>query len=288
MPPKTLRLLIPLVLLLLVAAAVVLVRPLRQAARAGLSYMLAVVNSRSVTQYSQGQFTNIVFLHHSTGRNLIAQGQVRQQLTRAGYTFWDHDYNYEGFFDPQGKRLPYTYNIPGDNTDPDGLAVLFAQPAYGLPVNALSGLLQHEVIVLKSCFPTSNIADEEQLARLQSYYLGMRQTMDAHPERLFILLTQPPLNPAETNLERAARARHLAAWLASDEFRAGHPNVYVFDFFDRLAEADPEAPDANMLRLPYRDGADSHPNQAANAAIGPQLVEFILQSIASYRQVATP
>lgn len=63
----------------------------------------ALVDCRSVSSYSQGNFTSVVFLHHSTGRNLIEQGRVREILTGAGYHFWDHDYNWEGLVRPDGS-----------------------------------------------------------------------------------------------------------------------------------------------------------------------------------------
>ena len=38
----------------------------------------------------------------------------------------------------------------------------------------------------------------------QAAYLTIRDFTDQHPEKLFIVMTQPPLNPAETELEIAA------------------------------------------------------------------------------------
>ncbi|MFZ5917168.1 MAG: hypothetical protein ACOYZ7_09565 [Chloroflexota bacterium] len=231
----------------------------------------------------QGHLTNVIFLHHSTGRYLIRQGGVREQLAAAGLEFWDHDYNFEGLIRPDGARTGYSYGIPDDNTDPDGLARLFDQHVYGLPLNALSGLMQHEVIAFKSCFPASNITSQAQLEQYQTWYLGMRDVMDQHPEKVFIALTPPPLNPAATNAETAARARAFADWLTSGEFLAGHPNVFTFDFFDLLAERDPSAPDLNMLRAAYRDGEDSHPNERANQTVGPLFADFIFETVAAYR-----
>jgi hypothetical protein len=75
----------------------------------------------------------------------------------------------------------------------------------------------------------------------------------------------------------------LANWLKSSEFLSGHPNVYVFDFFNTLAEPEPSSPDYNMLREAYRNGTDSHPNPAANEAIGPLFVQFTIDSIQAYR-----
>lgn len=235
----------------------------------------------------RGDFTDVIFLHHSVGRNLIHQGGVRERLTEAGFRFWDHDYNWEGLTRPDGTPAGYSYGIPGDNTDPDGLARLFAQPVFPWPLNALSGLLQHKVIIVKSCFPNSNIRSDEQLLEMQGYYLRMRERMDRFQDHLFIIVTSPPLNPAETTPEAAARARTLSRWLQSEEFLAGHPNVAVFDLFGLLAEDDPAAPDFNMLRAEYREGTDSHPNRFANETIGPIFADFIIQTARAYNDRMT-
>jgi hypothetical protein len=243
----------------------------------------AVIDSRSVSGYSRGDFTSVIFLHHSTGHNLIEQGGVRERFTEAGYDFWDHDYTWPGLRRPDGSLSGYSYNIPDDNTDPDGLAGIFAQRVRGLPLNAFSGLLQHEVIVFKSCFPVSHIDSSEQLDEYKSYYLDMRDVMNGHLDKIFIVMTPPPLNPAETDAKAAARARAFANWLKSEEYLSGHPNVFTFDFFGHLAEDDPASPDINMLRREYREGSDSHPNQMANETIGPLFVDFIVDAVWSYR-----
>jgi hypothetical protein len=244
----------------------------------------AIIDSPSVTNHNQGGFTNVVFLHHSTGANLIEQGGVRERFTKAGYDFWDHGYNADGLRRPDGSRADYTYIVPNDNTDPDGLANIFAQSAYGLPLNTFSGLLQHEVIVFKSCFPVSNITSDEQLTQYKSYYLSIRNTLDQHRDRVFIAMSPPPLNPAETNSQAAARARAFANWLQSEEFARAHPNVFVFNFFDYLAESNPSSPEYNMLRAAYRDGTDSHPNRLANETIAPLFVDFIITATHGYRR----
>lgn len=241
----------------------------------------ALLDRKPVEQ--QGDFTNVIFLHHSTGRNLIRQGGVRERLTEAGFQFWDHDYNYEGLIRPDGTRTGYSYGIPSDNTDPDGFARLFSQRLYPWPVNAFSGLMQHEIIAFKSCFPVSHIISDEQLAQYKAYYRQIREVMDRHPDRVFIVVTPPPLNPATTDAEAAARARTFANWLKSDEFLAGRPNVFTFDFFDLLAEGDPSASDSNMLRVAYREGRDSHPGALANQTIGPLFADFIGEAVQTYR-----
>jgi len=243
----------------------------------------ALSDSSSIKASSTGDYTNIIFLHHSVGHNLIDQGQVRDLFTQSGYDFYDHDYNHLGLRNPVGEYLGYGYNVPHDNTDPDGLAEIFSQPAYTLPLNTFSGLLQHEVIVFKSCYPVSDITSEEKLDEYKAYYLEMREVMDQHPDKIFIVVTPPSLNPAETNSQIAARARDFADWLVSDEYLAGRLNVFAFDFFDHLAEDDPTSPELNMLRHEYRQGTDSHPNLEANQTIGPRFVDFVIQAINEYK-----
>jgi len=225
---------------------------------------------------------SVLFLHHSVGRYLIQKGGMRAALRDSGIAFWDHDYNYIGLTRPDGESAGYSYLISEDNTDPDGLERLFTQKVRELPWNAISGLMQHDVLVFKSCFPASRIASEDQLEAYKGHYALIRDFADQHPEKLFIALTTPPLNPAATDSEAAARARAFASWLASEDYLDGHPNVQTFDLFDALAEDDPSQQDFNMLRREYRVGDDSHPNLLANQRVGPQLAEFIAEAVHSF------
>jgi len=235
---------------------------------------------------SNGDYTNVIFLHHSTGRALIAGGNVRPLLTELGYHFWDHGYNHEGLVRPDGTPARASYRIPGNlgrgNTDVDGLIELFTQPVTDPPSNAFSRLLQHEVIITKSCFPNSAIESDEMQEQFQTWYLQMRDVMDRHPDRVFILVTSPPLHPLATSAEEAHRARAIANWLKSDAYLSGRLNVFVFDFYDLLAD-----PAANTLRAEYQldsQKSDSHPNRLANETIGPLFVEFIDEAMQTYKR----
>jgi hypothetical protein len=229
-------------------------------------------------------YTDLIFLHHSVGRSLIKQGNVRKLLTQKGYRFWDHDYNFLGLTRPDGTRTRTSYGIPagggGGDTDPDGLAVLFAQPVHNPPDNAFSRLMQHDVLMFKSCFTSSSIASDEELELQKNAYLEIRDVIDRHPDKVFIFLTAPPLHPQATTPEEATRARALANWLTSDAFLAGRSNMFVFDFFDLLAD-----PTTNVLRADYqRDtgDTDSHPNATANRTIGPLLARFVDEAVQTY------
>lgn len=235
---------------------------------------------------TDGNYTNIIFLHHSTGHGLIAEGNVRPALTELGYQFWDHHFNHVGLVRPDGTLTGAQYRFPGawgrGNTDVDGLANLFSLPVTDPPTNAFSRLLQHEVIVVKSCFPNSAIKSDEMQDQFQSWYLQMRDAMDRHPDRVFVIVTSPPLHSRQTNSEEAQRARSISEWLKSKAYLAGHPSVFVFGFFDLLAD-----PETNTLRSEYqlaREEPNSHPNPLANETIGPLFVEFIDNAVQIYHE----
>ncbi len=225
-----------------------------------------------------GGFTRVMFLHHSVGAGLIEQGGLRQLLTDLGYEFYDHGYNGDGLVLADGTWTGTNFDVPDDNTDPDGYANIFAQPLDDPPDNTFSHLMEYDVIAFKSCFPVSNIGSDEQLAEYKSYYLSIRDRMDEYPEKIFIVVTEPPQVPASTDAQEAARARAFTDWLASDEYLSGHANVFTFNFFDLLAD-----PSTNTLRTEYQsDPYDAHPNELANQTIAPLFADFIDQSVRAY------
>lgn len=238
----------------------------------------------------------ILFLHHSVGWGIIDQGKVRDLLAEynrrngTDYRLWDHGYNEDGLRDPQGVSQQRNFNIPEDNTNPDGYAALFAQPRNNPPDNAFSRILEYDVIIFKSCFPACNIENIGKLARFQEYYRSILATMQSYPDKLFIPCTPPPLTPGWTNRTEATNARAYSRWLTSQDFLKGAPNVVPFDLFNALAENNTGASDYSMLRKDFRPGLfglkkDSHPNRKANQTVAPLLVECITKAIEQYRKV---
>jgi hypothetical protein len=222
--------------------------------------------------------TNLFMLHHSTGRNVIVEGDVRgwiddyNSAQGTSYEFWDHDYNYIGLTAPDGTKLGTTYNIPDDNTDPEGLLTLWTT-ANGARDLILNG---HDVIAFKSCYPASNIETDAELEERKNWYLSMRVVFDQYPDKVFIVMSQPPRHRLATNKDEADRARAFANWLKSDTYLAGHDNIVCIDIFNEFAQADDGTDTRNMLRYEYERShydSDSHPNALANETVGPFFAE---------------
>ncbi len=239
-----------------------------------LTFVL-VFSSGSTLEGQQSK--RIIFMHHSTGQGLVTVGKLRERLTALGYEFWSHGYNAGGLTDGSGTPLGLNWNVPDDNTDPDGWAAIFQQPITSPAENTFSHMLEFDVIMFKSCFPVSNIQSDAQLDDYRAFYLIIRDIADRHPDKLFIPLTQPPLIPGATTPEAAARARRWATYMTSNEYLLSHPNIVVFDLFSHLADEN------GFLRAAYRiDEQDSHPNALANRVVGADLAEFIDQSIRGF------
>ncbi len=228
---------------------------------------------------------NIFFLHHSTGRNLIEEGNVRSAVHTynvsrgAAVEFWDHDYNYIGLRNAAGAYLGYNYGIPGDNTYPDGLHTLWTTS------NAARDaiLANHQVIAFKSCYPACDIDSEAELQQYKDWYLDMRDVFDQHPTKTFVVVSPPPRHRLATDAAAATRARAFAEWLGSAEYLSGHANIVYYDLFDRMAHADDGSGQANCLRYEYERShasTDSHPNVLANQSEAPEFIQFLLDTAA--------
>ncbi|HEY3282606.1 MAG TPA: dockerin type I repeat-containing protein [Armatimonadota bacterium] len=234
--------------------------------------------------------TKLFFLHHSTGAGIIGGG-VREYITdynRAqgtSYVFWDHGYNGEGLFGANGQSMNRDYAIPDDNTDPIGLYNLWTSSRADCVKCRETILTNHEVIAFKSCFPASAIGSASDLSQYKSWYRAIREFCDTRPDRLFVVMSTPPLHRLSTDKASAKRARDFANWLGSDEYLAGHPNVRYFNLFDALAEPDGTSATANMLKYTYEGShtdSDSHPNIAGNRAVAPLFAQFLCEAASVY------
>ena len=108
--------------------------------------------------------------------------------------------------------------------------------------------------------------------------------MADRPQNFFAIWTNAPLVAGATNPTQASLAREFCTW-AKDTLAMGldpemgpfPPNVYVFDFFSKLANQN------GYLKPEYAVGSgDSHPNSAATVLIAPQFVNEIFGAAIAY------
>lgn len=233
----------------------------------------------------------LVFIHHSTGQNWLADGNGGLGIALRDANYFVSDTNYG-----------WGPDVIGDNTDIGHWWTWFRGPssdAYLAAVLAESG--QHctysrrtsdpgganKIVMFKSCFPNSALAGSASdpipaiadnplrgqsagsashtLANAKGIYIDLLNRFRTRPDILFIVVTAPPLS----NATYAANARALNEWLVND-WLTGYPlqNVFVFDFYNVLttnagdsATADFGLPGGNHHR--WWEGAVQHKSDVA-------------------------
>lgn len=237
---------------------------------------------------SQPKYRSGIFLHHSTGGCIWGPNgsstDVPEQMNlyniAHGYTGEDAVTMDETWFPEWNDNEWNTWHTIFEADDPEVISTYYSS---------------NPIIMIKSCFPSSNIeaigSDEDTLnpwyktiANYKWHWRHFVRVMEDHPDNFFVIWTNAPLEWYSTNPTEAAYSDWFCTW-AKDTLAAGldpvygafPPNVYVFDFFHKLADAN------GFLPAYYASGPwDSHPNAAATELVAPQLVNEIFDAAIAY------
>lgn len=211
--------------------------------------------------------TRAVFVHHSVGRQLIDSASIRSALLDEGIELTDVDYNKIGARGPAGTPLSAP-PVPEDDTDIGAyVSLLTGDEQDGF----LQWLRTFDIVVLKSCYPNSNIKSSDAEVRRRKEI----ETIVSHSAVLFrsaVWVTPPPLTRFRTTNSSAARAHAVAQWTVE---MPRSPNVAVFNLHAELSEVD--GGQRGMLREDFRRlPLDSHPNRLGAARAGASLAKAII------------
>jgi hypothetical protein len=189
----------------------------------------------------------LIFIHHSTGENWLRDdyGGLGQALANNNYFVSDTNYGWGP-------------NSIGDRTDIPNWTEWFSSDQTPVYMNALfTEIGQHssytrlpddpsgenQVILFKSCFPNSalegNATDPPSadgwltVGHAKYVYNQILSYFSTHPDKLFVVITAPPLqDPTYAGNARAFNQWLLNDWLAENIYVL--PNVAVFDFYNVL------------------------------------------------------
>ena len=237
-----------------------------------LLFALAIVNpllgADSIN--SPASSVKLVFIHHSTGGNWLADANEDQPYGGLGIALRNSNYfvsatNYG--WGPGGI---------GDRTDIVNWTEWFRGSGSSTVLNALYSENQqnfgdfgswsrmstdpggeNRIILFKSCFPNSDLYgnpsdpplsepdDQYTVSNAKAVYNDLLAYFRTRQDKLFIVITAPPLRQSEyysgdqTSAERAANARALNNWLVHDWLSGyAYKNVAVFDYYNVLTGAD--------------------------------------------------
>ena len=213
------------------------------------------------------QTQRLIFIHHSTGQLWLADnsGQLGLALKNNNYFVSDTNYGWgPGYTGPGGGTI-------GDHTDIGNwydwflgpyrdtyLAALYQESEQHCSYSRLAANPggDNAIIMFKSCFPNSNISGNPTdppttgtnpiwsqsagsptytMANVKGLYNDLLAYFSSRLDKLFIVITAPPLVQSATSATSAANARAVNTWLVNNWLANYlHKNVAVFDFYNVL------------------------------------------------------
>jgi len=236
-----------------------------------------------------GSVVKLIFIHHSSGENWLADGNGRLGKTLGENNYFVSDTNYGWGPDSIGDRT----DIPNwlewfrsANTNTYMTALYNESGKHSSYTRTLANPGgQNEIVMFKSCFPNSALAGhpndppkvgtELTVGNVKYIYNELLQYFYTQPDKLFVVITAPPLRDPTY----AANARAFNNWLVNgwlDENNYPYPNVAVFDFYNVLTGPDnhhrfiistglvQHVYTAGMNTSYYHEPGDDHPSAAGN------------------------
>jgi hypothetical protein len=227
--------------------------------------------------HSERSTVNLVFIHHSVGENWLNDGLCRA-LNDSGYHVADIYYGWRAY---------------GDNTDTVAWPAWFTDEVMSLVYQELGQMTapnnldpapgENAIVMFKSCFPNSDVGSD--ISDEKAIYNSLLPYMEAHADKMFVLVTPPPM----IEIPDPQKTRELCDWLANREqgWLAGLStgNVFVFDLYNVLTHPDAHHRLAGGVEvheavpgsdtLYYDSDGDDHPNSDGNLKATEEFVPLL-------------
>jgi hypothetical protein len=236
-------------------------------------FLLFLNSCQNSEETSMANQTNIIFLHHSTGK-CVWDGDLAKIPSKLGF-----DGDVEKWFDKYNPNNNKNYNISETNfpkKKPYGWAnypfdyyniwVKNAGPNPYKEEPTLEILTKkYDVIIFKHCYPVSSIQADSvstdinsnirTLANYKLQYEALKKKLLEFPETKFIVWTPTALVESRTNKDEAERANDFSEWVKTIWDTKGD-KIFLWDFRELQVEG------GLFFKDEYAFGPnDSHPNR---------------------------
>jgi hypothetical protein len=225
----------------------------------------------------------LIFIHHSSGENWLANENGRLGIELRNNNYFGSDTNYqwgpedqdvgsERIGDP--TDIGHWYNWFGGLHSSVYLKALYSEKKKHCHSYSYYSRLpkdpggENKIILFKSCFPNSNIngkpndppqtgnnplrgqdaySEYMTVANVKGIYNDLLKYFTTRQDKLFIVVTAPPLTVNDTSSAQAANARAVNNWLVKKWLKNYRSkNVAVFNFYNVLT-SNGGNPDVNDL-----------------------------------------
>lgn len=250
----------------------------------------------------------LIFIHHSTGENWLTDGYGNLGRTLGENNYFVSDTNYGWGPDGIGDRtdIPNWTEWFASGMTPTYMDALFNETrqrsSYTRTLADPGG--ENTIIMFKSCFPNSALEgnpndppgtfEELTVAGAKYVYNAILQYFATRPDKLFIVITAPPLSDSRY----AKNARAFNDWLVNDWLRENNymlNNVAVFDFYNvltdknahhRIVNGQIEHVTTRSNTLDYPSG-DDHPNERGSQKATDEFVPMLNYFYARFLETAS-
>jgi len=197
------------------------------------------------------EVVKLIFIHHSTGENWLTDGygDLGRELGRNNYFVSDTNYGWGPDYIGDRTDIPNWMEWFRSSATPTYMQTLFNESgqnsSYTRTLSNPGG--ENRIIMFKSCFPNSALEgnpndppgtyEELTVAGAKYVYNQILQYFATRPDKLFVVITAPPLSDPSN----ARNARAFNNWLVNDWLRENNyalNNVAVFDFYNVLTDRD--------------------------------------------------
>ncbi len=235
-----------------------------------ITLFLSVPGFTAVDNSPPSSPVKLVFIHHSTGGNWLADANSEQPYGELGKALMNNNYyvsatNYGWGPDGIGDRTDIP-NWPSWFTQSGSSAVLSAlYSETGQNIEGYGSWTrlstdpggENTIVMFKSCFPNSDLygspsdgpasslSDQFTVSNAKAVYNNLLTYFQTKTDKLFIVITAPPqtengyTDDYQTAAERAANARAFNNWLVNDWLDGyAYDNVAVFDYYNVLTATD--------------------------------------------------
>ena len=222
--------------------------------------------------------TNIIFLHHSTGK-IVWDGGVKEwfknynRTNKVNYSIVEQNFPKEN---PYGwKNYPFDYwNIWIKNA---------CEEPYKKEPTLEMITKQYDIVIWKHCFPVGDIKEDtgesninSEIKSLENYkiqYEALKEKMKKFNQTKFIVWSIPALVEKKTTEEKASRAKEFYNWVKNEWDQKGD-NIYLWDFYELETEG------GLYLKNEYAQSQEnSHPDKAFSEKVVPYFCQRIVDVI---------